>query len=69
MGRTNGRGDTLVPNLLPYYANRLGISDQDVPFDREIETVEQAVAPPYRGGALVTFQATPAPGASPGRWP
>jgi outer membrane usher protein len=56
-GRTNRRGDMLVPNLLPYYANRIGIADQDVPFDREIETVEQSIAPPYRGGALVTFRA------------
>jgi outer membrane usher protein len=57
VGRTNRHGNTLVPNLLPYYANRIAISDQDVPFDREIETVEQSIAPPYRGGALVTFSA------------
>lgn len=42
---------------MPYYANRIGISDQDVPFDLELEAVEQSVAPPYRGGALVTFAA------------
>jgi outer membrane usher protein len=58
IGRTNRRGDTLIPNLLPYYANRIAISDQDVPLDRDIETVEQSVAPPYHGGALVVFQAS-----------
>ena len=47
----------LVPNLLPYYANRLAISDQDVPLDHEVEQVERDVAPPYRGGALVVFRA------------
>jgi outer membrane usher protein len=57
MGRTNRRGDLLVPNLLPYYANRLGISDQDVPLDHEVQKVEQAVGPPYRGGAVVLFRA------------
>jgi len=57
MGRTNRRGDTLVSNLLPYYANRIGISDQDVPFDRDVDSVEQSIAPPYRGGALVKFAA------------
>jgi outer membrane usher protein len=57
MGRTNGHGDLLVSNLLPYYANRLGISDQDVPFDHEVQRVEQAVGPPYRGGAVVVFRA------------
>jgi outer membrane usher protein len=58
VGRTDRRGNALVPNLLPYYANRIAISDQDVPIDHEIETVEQSIAPPYRGGALVTFRTT-----------
>jgi outer membrane usher protein len=56
-GRTNRHGNLLVPNLLPYYANRLSISDQDVPIDRDIDEVERAIAPPYRGGALVVFRA------------
>lgn len=58
IGRTNRRGDLLVPNLLPYYANRLSIADEDVPLDRSISTTERSVAPPYRGGALVVFGAT-----------
>jgi outer membrane usher protein len=57
VGRTNGRGDLLVPNVLPYYANRLGISDQDVPLDRGLTGTERAVATPYRGGAVVVFDA------------
>ena len=57
MGRTNHRGDLLVTDLLPYYANRLGIADQDVPLDHDVQSVEKAVAPPYRGGALVVFRA------------
>ncbi len=57
IGRTNRHGDTLMSNLLPYYANRVAISDQDVPFDRDIEQVERSIAPPYRGGALVVFRA------------
>ena len=31
VGRTNRNGDVLVPNLLPYYGNRLDIADEDVP--------------------------------------
>ena len=57
VGRTNGRGDLLIPNLLPYYANRLSIADQDVPIGHEVPVREQAVAPPYRGGAVATFRA------------
>jgi outer membrane usher protein len=56
-GRTNRHGNLLVPNLLPYYANRLSISDQDVPIDHDLDQVERDVAPPYRGGALVVFRA------------
>jgi outer membrane usher protein len=56
-GRTDRRGNVLVPNLLPYYANRLSIADQDVPIDHSVDQVERDVAPPYRGGALVVFRA------------
>jgi outer membrane usher protein len=55
-GRTDRRGNVLVPNLLPYYANRLSIADQDVPLDQIVDRVERNVAPPYRGGALVVFR-------------
>ncbi len=57
MGRTDGHGNLLISNLLPYYANRIGISDQDVPMDHELQGVEQVIAPPYRGGAIVVFNA------------
>jgi outer membrane usher protein len=55
VGRTNDRGDLLVPNLLPYYGNRLSIDDRDVPLNYEVRAVEQTIAPPYRGGAFVEF--------------
>jgi outer membrane usher protein len=54
-GETDRRGNLLVPNLLPYYGNRLSIADQDVPMDRVIDSTEEVVAPPPRGGALVRF--------------
>lgn len=62
VGRTDRRGDLLIPNLLPYYANRLRIADEDVPLDRVIEAVERRIAPPLRGGALVVFEAARAGG-------
>jgi outer membrane usher protein len=57
IGRTDSRGKLLVPNLLPYYGNRLGIADQDIPIEYSIDTTERLVAPPVRGGAVVTFPA------------
>ena len=35
--------------------NRIGIGAADVPLDYTIDTTEQIIAPPFRGGALVTF--------------
>lgn len=55
VGRTDAEGRLFVPNLLSYYGNMLQISDQDIPLDYSIDDTEQTVAPPYRGGALVTF--------------
>jgi outer membrane usher protein len=55
IGRTDSSGDVLVPDLLSYYGNRLGIKDTDIPIDYEVGATEETVAPPYRGGALVKF--------------
>jgi outer membrane usher protein len=55
VGRTNARGDLLIPEILPYYGNRIGIADTDVPIDYEIGATEKNVAPPYRGGSVILF--------------
>lgn len=55
VGTTNESGDLLIPSLIPYYGNRIGIADRDVPIDYEIGSVERTVATPYRGGAVVEF--------------
>lgn len=55
VGKTDARGDLLVPNLLSYYGNALGIDDQDIPLDYSVAATERIVAPAYRGGAVVAF--------------
>jgi outer membrane usher protein len=55
VGRTSESGDLLVPDLLAYYGNRLSIEDQDVPLDYSIDATEKVIAPPHRGGAIVSF--------------
>ena len=57
IGRTNSAGNLLIPNLLSYYGNRLSINDADLPLDYRIDTNEYVAAPPYRGGAVVRFDA------------
>jgi outer membrane usher protein len=55
VGLSNSDGDLLVPSLLPYYGNRLSIAGQDVPLNYAIHSTEKTIAPPFRGGAIVTF--------------
>jgi len=55
MGRTDARGKLLVPGLLANYGNLLRISDDGAPLDASIQTLERTIAPPVRGGAVVTF--------------
>jgi outer membrane usher protein len=55
VGSSDSKGNLLVPNLLPYYGNKLSISDKDIPLNYNIPTIDKIIAPPYRGGAVVIF--------------
>lgn len=55
IGRTDAKGDVLLPNLLSYYGNQIRIEDKDIPLNYDVQNVERMIAPPYRGGALVEF--------------
>jgi len=55
IGRTGRGGTMVVPDLHPYYANRLSIADGDVPLDHSVGLVELKLAPPLRGGVLAVF--------------
>ncbi len=54
-GRTDSDGNLLVPNLLSYSGNRIGINDQDISMDYAVQSNERTVATSYRGGAVVEF--------------
>jgi outer membrane usher protein len=55
VGRTNRRGDLVVPNMLSYYGNKLSIEDKDIPLGHRIDATQQTVAPPLRGGVVASF--------------
>jgi outer membrane usher protein len=59
VGRTDARGDLLVRDLLPYYPNRIGYDDADVPANYRSSAEEQRVAIPRNGGAVVAFDVHP----------
>lgn len=53
VGTTDRRGDLLVPGLMPYYANQVGVDPLDVPLGYDVSETERLVAPPERGGSVV----------------
>ncbi len=59
VGRTDANGNLLVPELIPYYGNRLSIADDDLPLDYKVGETEKLLAPPLRGGAVATFDVHP----------
>jgi outer membrane usher protein len=55
VGRTGADGKLLVTDLQPYYGNRLGIVERDVPLEYEPGRTAGWFAPPYRGVAVARF--------------
>jgi outer membrane usher protein len=41
--------------MIPYYANRISIADEDLPMDYKIGRTEHLLAPPFMGGAVARF--------------
>lgn len=56
-GRTGRRGSLFVPDLRSYLSSPIGIIQDDVPVEVKLGEVSQDIAVPYRGGAVVTFEA------------
>jgi outer membrane usher protein len=56
-GRTGRNGSLFVPELQSYLSSPISINQDDVPVEVKLGEVSQNVAVPYRGGAVVTFDA------------
>ncbi|MCP3101383.1 fimbria/pilus outer membrane usher protein [Myxococcus sp. K15C18031901] len=57
VGRTDSQGEYVVTRLQAYNANRLSLSDGELPLDVYLPTTEQLVTPWLRGGVVLEFQA------------
>jgi outer membrane usher protein len=57
-GRTGRRGSLFVPDLRSYLSNPIGIVQDDLPVDVKLGAISQDIAVPYRGGAVVVFEAS-----------
>jgi outer membrane usher protein len=58
VGRTGRRGTLFVPDLRSYLSNPIGIVQDDLPVEVKLGAVSQDIAVPYRGGAVVVFEAS-----------
>ncbi|HEY6508717.1 MAG TPA: fimbria/pilus outer membrane usher protein [Vicinamibacterales bacterium] len=59
VGRTGRRGSLFVPDLRSYLSSPIGIVQDDLPVEMRLGATTQDVAVPYRGGAVVVFEANP----------
>jgi outer membrane usher protein len=57
VGRTGRRGTLFVPDLRSYLSNPIGIVQDDLPVEMKLGEISKNIAVPYRGGAVVTFEA------------
>jgi len=57
-GRTGRNGSLFVPDLRSYLSSPIGIVQDDLPIEMKLGAVSQDIAVPYRGGAVVVFEAT-----------
>ena len=56
-GRTGRRGSLFVPDLRSYLSSPIGIVQDDLPIEVKLGAMSQDIAVPYRGGAVVVFEA------------
>ena len=55
-GTTDGKGEMIIPNLISYQRNRIGIDDKDIPVEYTVREKVLSVSPPYRGGSVARFE-------------
>jgi outer membrane usher protein len=55
VGKTDANGALLVTNLLPYQANKVGIDQNSVPLQYQIDSTQQMMSVPRLGGTIVRF--------------
>src|SRR5690606_10250748 len=59
VGRTDARGDLLVRDLIPYYANQVALDPSQVPLDHEIVRGSARLAVFRNTGSVATLDAHP----------
>lgn len=58
VGRTDARGQLLVPTLTDHSENQISLNEQDIPIEYSVDTLRKIVIPPRRAGVRVRFPVT-----------
>jgi outer membrane usher protein len=56
VGRTDRHGDLLVPNLVPYAVNRLGIDAEELPLELQVDQTSLEIVPQRLAGVLAQLE-------------
>jgi outer membrane usher protein len=59
IGKTDGNGNLIVYNLLPYQINKVGVDQATVPLEYQIDAIDELVSVPRLGGTIVRFDLHP----------
>lgn len=59
IGTTDRNGHLLVPNLMPYQSNRVGIDALSLPANTRLSTPTLNIAPAWQAGAIARFEIAP----------
>jgi outer membrane usher protein len=57
VGRTNEKGEILVPALVSFYGSQLKLASEDVPLNFQLDKDVITIAPPHRGAGFAEFLA------------
>ncbi|RLC00704.1 MAG: hypothetical protein DRI57_31985 [Deltaproteobacteria bacterium] len=58
VGKTNEKGELIVPNLISYHDNKISLEPTDIPLEYDIRETSKYVSVPYRGGGITDFGIT-----------
>ncbi len=55
IGRSNEKGETIIPVIRSFHNNRIGINEKDIPLDFSVESLSENINPEYRSGVVLDF--------------
>lgn len=55
-GRTDRRGEIMIPYLISNYDNKISLNEKDIPINYSLSTSDQFVSPMFRSGTMLKFE-------------